>query len=135
MPVSYLPTELFTCILECIHPDERQGAAASLLIALPRTPVPRYHIFQNGIRIKTDTRVVLFEKYLRDFPDDIALIRVFSLEAWSLDADVAINAIRKLTALERLTIYVGPNFAPEHLEELLERPFASLKYLAIRFRP
>lgn len=62
-------------------------------------------------------------------------MRSFALETWTVDADILVNLLSILTRLRRITLFVGPNFAPEHLEEILEKPRGGLLYLSLQFRP
>jgi hypothetical protein len=57
------------------------------------------------------------------------------MEAWVVDADVAIYLIRMLPTLKSLLIFVRTNFAPEHMKDLFTKPMTMLKNLNIRFRP
>ncbi|KAI0027962.1 hypothetical protein K488DRAFT_90257 [Vararia minispora EC-137] len=133
--LQHLPSELYAAILDRVPPEDVQHTNATLAIAAPRSPVPRIHTF-NETRLRTADRVTLFCSYVRGAaPDELARIRRFSLETWTVDADVVVNALRRLTSVERLCLFIGSSFAPEHTEELVERPFERLRFLSIRFRP
>ncbi|KAI0319037.1 hypothetical protein OF83DRAFT_1170555 [Amylostereum chailletii] len=132
--IPQLPAELFAAILEQVPQVDLQHTTAALIRALPRSPVPRYFLFLH-IRLKTAEKVVQFGRYLRTYKEDAKLVNKFSLEAWTVDANVAVNLILQLPNLEWLSLFVGPNFAPEHLEELFEKPMIGLKFLSLRFRP
>lgn len=51
------------------------------------------------------------------------------------DSDVLVNILNELQHLKSIVINVGPLFAPEHLEELVEKPRNNLETLALRFNP
>ena len=67
--------------------------------------------------------------------DESHWVKEFSLETWSVDADVVVNLVALLSRLSTITLFVGPNFAPEHTEEMLEEPREALSYVSLRFRP
>ncbi|THH04429.1 hypothetical protein EW146_g10179, partial [Bondarzewia mesenterica] len=132
--LANLPPELYTAILDFIPSIELQYATLSLRRALPFSPVPEYHMFYH-VRLTNAKNVVLFLKRIRGAKDCVSLTKKFSMEAWEVDADVVINVIRMLPNLIWLSLFVGCNFAPEHMEELFEKPMISLKFLSLRFRP
>jgi hypothetical protein len=133
--LAHLPSELYAAILDHVPPADIQHTNAALAIAIPRSPVPRTHIF-NDIRLRSAERVALFARYVRSAPPaELARVRRFALEAWTVDADLVVNALRALTSVERLTLYIGPSFAPEHTEDLVARPKSKLIHLSMRFRP
>ena len=72
---------------------------------------------------------------LRGRLDEPCWVKEFSLETWSVDADVVVNLVALLSRLSTITLFVGPNFAPEHMEEMLEKPRETLSYISLRFRP
>lgn len=72
---------------------------------------------------------------LRGRLEEPSWIKIFSLETWIVDAEVVVNLMALLSQLSRITLFVGPNFAPEHLEEMLKKPRETLRYISLRFRP
>lgn len=132
--LCHLPTELYSYILDHVPEQYLQHTAAAFCLALPRAPIPQYHAF-SYIRLTRAEQVVQLSRRLREVPEYRAQPTTFSLETWNVDADVAINLIRTLTRLKSLTLFIGPNWAPEHLEELFEKPIKGLKNVSLRFRP
>ena len=139
-----LPTELYESILSHVPSSELQQTLLSVTRAIPLSPVPISHLF-HSIRITYPARAVLLYRRLRprnrnstdlsgnNAPD---LVKEFSVECWSVDADVIVNLVHLLPKLQTLNIWIGPDsFTPEHLEELFLKPFLELKYLSLRFRP
>jgi hypothetical protein len=84
--------------------------------------------------------VQLYQR-LRSLPGALAIpwVRELSLETWTVDADVVVNLVRLLqidtARVTTLSLFIGPNFAPEHLAEMFGRPIPHLRYISIRFRP
>lgn len=66
-------------------------------------------------------------------------IKEFSLETWRADAEVVINVLALVLleeeCLRTLSLYIGPNFSPEHLEEMFRRTNVGVRCLNLRFRP
>ena len=138
-----LPTELYESILSHVPSSELQQTLLSVTRAIPLSPVPVSHLF-HSIRITYPARAVHLYRRLRPRRNDAELsgnnaanfVKEFSVECWSVDADVIVNLIHLLPKLQTLNIWIGPdNFTPEHLEELFLKPFLELKYLSLRFRP
>lgn len=129
-----LPPEVYSGILEHVPRDERQQTTLSLTRAIPRSPVPLHHLFEY-IRLKSAESVVQLYRRLRGCLEEPRWIKELSLETWSVDADVVVNLMALLSQLSRITLFIGPNFAPEHLEEMLEKPREALDYISLRFRP
>ena len=140
-----LPTELYESILSHVPSSELQQTLLSVTRAIPLSPVPISHLF-HSIRITYPARAVHLHRRLRprkrndnsDLSGNNAadFVKEFSVECWSVDAEVIVNLVQLLPKLQRLNIWVGPDsFTPEHLEELFLRPFLELKYLSLRFRP
>ena len=134
-----LPTELYESILSHVPSSELQQTLLSVTRAIPLSPVPISHLF-HCIRITYPARAVNLYRRLR--PRNLSgnnaadFVKEFSVECWSVDAEVIVNLLHLLPKLQRLNIWVGPdNFTPEHLEELFLKPFLELKYLSLRFRP
>ncbi|KAI0756577.1 hypothetical protein C8Q80DRAFT_1129401 [Daedaleopsis nitida] len=136
MPLSLdsLPVELILAIVAQIEPDDIQRSLLSLSRAIPRSGVSVFLLFEK-IRLTRQEQVFQLYRRLHDAPEDAARVRVFILECWTVDADVFVNLMALLPALVRLVIYVGPNFAPEHLEEIFHNPREGLKFVSMRFRP
>ena len=139
-----LPTELYESILNHVPSSELQQTLLSLTRAIPLSPVPISYLF-HSIRITYPARAVRLYRRLRpskrnntDLSENKAadLVKEFSVECWSVDADVIVNLVHLLPKLQTLNIWIGPDsFTPEHLEELFLKPFLGLKYLSLRFRP
>lgn len=132
--LAELPPELYDGILVHLPRDERQQATLSLTRAIPRSPVPLHHLFEC-IRLKSAESVVQLYRRLRGRLEEPCWVKEFSLEAWSVDADVVVNLMALLSRLTAIALFVGPNFAPEHMEEVLEKPRETLSYISLRFRP
>jgi hypothetical protein len=139
-----LPTELYESILSHVPSSELQQTLLSVTRAIPLSSVPISHLF-HSIRITYPARAVRLYRRLRprkrnntDLSGNKAadFVKEFSVECWSVDADVIVNLVHLLPKLQTLNIWIGPdNFTPEHLEELFLKPFLELKYLSLRFRP
>lgn len=144
MSFDQLPTELYESIFSYIPSSELQQTLLSVTRAIPLSPVPISRLF-HSIRITYPARAVRLYRRLRtgkrnstDLSGSEAadLVKEFSIECWSVDADVIVNLVQLLPKLRTLNIWIGPdNFTPEHLEELFLKPFLGLKYLSLRFRP
>ena len=129
-----LPPELSTAILRNIPSTLLQQTVLSLTRALPLSPIPEYHLFTH-IHLKHADQVVKLNRRLRNSTDDASWVRELTLETWTVDADVVVNLIHSLSKVTDLTLFVGPNFAPEHLQEIFEVPMADLRSVSLRFRP
>ena len=139
-----LPSELYESILSHVPSSELQQTLLSVTRAIPLSPVPISHLF-HSIRITYPARAVHLYRRLRpreknnsDLSGNNAadLVKEFSIECWSVDAEIIVNLIHLLPKLQMLNIWVGPDsFTPEHLEELFLKPFLELKRLSLRFRP
>lgn len=129
-----LPPELYSAIFAHVEPDDLQSSVLALSRAILRSPVPTYRLFEH-VRLKHPESVFLLYRRIRKDAETAALIRGFSLETWTVDADIVVNILVLLPRLEELKLFVGPNFAPEHLEELFQKPREGLNFLSLRFRP
>ncbi|KAH7885994.1 hypothetical protein F5I97DRAFT_1809443 [Phlebopus sp. FC_14] len=129
-----LPAEIYSAILVQLPRDERQRTVLSLIRAIPRSPVPLYHLFES-ISLNSAQSVVQLYRRLRASADEARWVQELALETWTVDADVVVNLLGVLPRLSGISLFVGPNFAPEHLEELLAKPREGLRYLSLRFRP
>ncbi|KAF8560163.1 hypothetical protein OG21DRAFT_1401545 [Imleria badia] len=129
-----LPPEIYDGILAHVPRDERQQTSLSLTRAIPRSPVPLHHLFEC-IRLKSAESVVQLYRRLRGRLEEPRWVQEFSLETWNVDADVVVNLVALFSRLSMIALFVGPNFAPEHMEEMLEKPREALSYISLRFRP
>ncbi len=131
--ITDLPPELHCAILDQADEDSLQVTALSLSRALPYSHIPKYYFFRH-IRLKQAQQVIRLESHLRKSPEDAAIVETFALWCWAVDADVFVNLLARLPKLCALTLFIGPNFAPEHLEDLFETPRLTLQRLSLRFR-
>lgn len=129
-----LPPELYSAIFVQVEPDDLQSSVLALSRAIPRSPVPIYHLFEH-VRLKRPHSVFSLYRRIRGDTDTAALIKNFSLETWTVDADVVLNLVSLLPKLRGLKLFIGPSFSPEHLEELFDKPQENLQYISLRFRP
>lgn len=130
-----LPAEIYSSILDHIPLVLRQENTLALIRAIPRSPIPRHHLWEC-IRIIRPSRIYPIHRYLRSAPLDVSFVKNLSLETWSPDADVLINFVRFLSPrLATLNLWIGPTFSPEHMEDLLLKPFPELRKLNLRFKP
>ncbi|KAG6333897.1 hypothetical protein ID866_5182 [Astraeus odoratus] len=129
-----LPAEIYAAILAQAPTDERQQTTLSLTRAIPRSPVPLHYLFET-VSLKAADNVFQLYRRLRGCTQDVRWVRSFSLKTWTVDADIVVNLVSILPCIERMTLFIGPSFAPEHLEEMLEKPREGLRYLSLRFRP
>lgn len=141
-PSSYrrltdLPPELYYDILEFIPKHELQRTTAALLRAIPRSPVPRHCLFRY-VRLTYPGQIIRLYQKLRREKEFVPLIESFILETWTVDADSVVNLMQLLVWLGRtkeVRMFVGPNFTPEHLEDIFKTPWLNLQLLSLRFRP
>lgn len=129
-----LPIELYYAILSHIPAWDMQPTVLALTRAAPRTAIPSHLIFEY-IRLKHGEQVIQLYQRLRKSPEDANRVRHFVLECWTVDADVIVNLMALLHNLKELTLFIGPNFTPEHLEDMFKNPKDSLKSISLRFRP
>jgi hypothetical protein len=136
MPVSLrsLPPELYTEIFINLPTSSLQQTVLSLTRALPFSPIPEYHLFTH-IHLKHPDQVVQLHRRLRKAIEDTSWVRELALETWTVDADVLVNLIVILPEVIGLTLFIGPNFAPEHLQAIFEKPRPTLRFISLRFRP
>ena len=132
--LKLLPSELYTAILLNVPANLLQQTVLSLTRALPFSPIPEYHLFTH-IHLKHADQVVQLYRRLRKATDDASWVKELALETWTVDADVVVNLIDILPKVVYLTLFIGPNFAPEHLEEIFEVPRPDLQFISLRFRP
>ncbi|EIN13856.1 hypothetical protein PUNSTDRAFT_129524 [Punctularia strigosozonata HHB-11173 SS5] len=130
-----LPSELYSAICQHLPPSSRHESVLSLVRAIPRSPVPRRHLWEC-LRLTRARQVFPLYRHLRNARSDAALVWWISVEIWNVDADVLVNFLRLLVRTVRtLSMFIGPTFAPEHMEELLAEPFPELRRFTLRFRP
>jgi hypothetical protein len=154
MSFETLPPELYDTIFCHVPTAKLQETVLATTRAIPFACVSDHHLFRC-IHLRAPEQAILLYRRLRNGRNlkhaasaDVAAtsltereqtagwVREFSLETWSVDAEIVINLIRLLPNLQALTIWVGPSsFAPEHLEGLFSKPLLGLRYLALRFRP
>lgn len=134
--MSSLPPEIYSVVLGHVPPLDLQKTTHSLSAALPYYSEYLCHqyLFQH-INIATAGQAVRLYLHLRANPHRIVRIQSFSLSSWSVDADVLVSLIRLVPDVQEISLRIGINFAPEHLDELFQRPMMSLKFLGLRFRP
>jgi hypothetical protein len=145
MSFETLPAELYDAIFYQVPAAALQDTVLATTRAIPLAPVPVHHLFRC-VRLRHSEQAALLYRRLRKRTADASSlaerkqtaewVKEFSLETWSVDAEVVINLVRLLPNLQAVTIWVGPSsFAPEQLEELFSNPLPGLRYLALRFRP
>lgn len=131
-----LPAELYTAILEQFNGtvQERQHSIASLICAIPRSPVPDTLLYER-IHLSHRRQPFLLYRTLWKRRHDADRIQSFSYECWAADADHVVNLVGLMSNLEEMILWSGPDFAPENLEDMFRRPRTTLKRLSLRFRP
>ncbi|KDQ63148.1 hypothetical protein JAAARDRAFT_29150 [Jaapia argillacea MUCL 33604] len=133
--LSSLPPELYTAIFNQAEPEHLQSTVLALSRTLPTHPVPVYHIFEC-IRLHQPQRVVQLERRLRTGLDERLWVKEFSLESWIVDPDVLINLIKPLPNLCRLSLFIGPSWGPDHLDDLFDGSrWPELRFLSLKFKP
>lgn len=137
MPQSFLdnlPAELYTAIFSHIPAETLQQDVLALTRAIPRSSVPIYHLFEH-IRLKEARQIIQLYRRLRNATDEKNWVKDFGVMTWTVDADVLVNLLGILPRISSLLLFVGPNFAPEHLEDIFHKPRQDLRFLSLRFRP
>lgn len=129
-----LPGELLHDIVSHFDQADFKQSLVSLSKAIPRSPVPTYLLFEK-IHLTRGEQVFQLYRRLRHAPVDAARVREFAFESWNADADIFVNLMALLPSLTSLKVYIGPSFAPEHMEEIFQRPREQLRFLSMRFRP
>lgn len=129
-----LPPEIYSSTLDQLRPRHLQHTTYNLIRAIPRSPVPSYHLFKH-LRLNATRKVILLHSIIRSNPNVATLVQSLSMEDWSADPDVVLNFIRTLKDFRSFELFVGPTYAPEHLQELFDSPFGRLEYISLRFRP
>ncbi|KAI0673562.1 hypothetical protein C8Q78DRAFT_1119415 [Trametes maxima] len=129
-----LPGELLYDIVLHFDEDHFHQSLCALSRAIPRSPVPT-HLLYDKIRLTRREQLFQLYRHVRISPKDGERVREFSFESWAADADIFVNLLALMPSLTYLKIFIGPDFAPEHLEEIFEKPRIHLRYLSMRFRP
>lgn len=134
--LALLPAELYTAIFEQFDGTlaERTQAILALIRAIPRSPVPDTLLFER-VHLTRPKQAFLLYRRLREAPHDASRVRFFVYECWSADAQSVVNVLKLLRNLEEMSTWFGPDFAPEHVEEIFSNPRTTLKRLWLRFRP
>ena len=146
MSLATLPGELYTAIIQHLEPSYWTEVMLTLSRVLPFAPIPIQLLF-HSIRIRRSRQAVALLLRLRkslDTPCDpeesidpcASWVKEFSIQTWTVDADVVIDIVRLLPNLSSLNVRIGPrNISPEHLEQLFQEPIGMLMQLSLRFRP
>lgn len=119
--LSTIPPELYSAIINQVPPQHVLQTVVSLSRALPRSPVPQHHLFEF-IYIRHAPQVFRFYRRLRLSPLEASWVNEFALETWSVDAQLVVNLLKLLRRIHRLSLWIGPTFAPEHLEVSNKHP-------------
>ncbi|OJT08972.1 hypothetical protein TRAPUB_106 [Trametes pubescens] len=119
--LDVLPGELLYDIVLHFDQDSFKQSLLALSRAIPRSPVPTFLLFEK-IHLEHGDQVFKLYRRLRHASEDAARVREFSFESWIVDADIFVNLMALLPSLTSLKMYIGPNFAPEHLEEIFQPP-------------
>ncbi|KAJ7109796.1 hypothetical protein C8R44DRAFT_263075 [Mycena epipterygia] len=135
-PLRSLPSELYSSIIEQFAPEDLQQSILALTRVLPYAPIPLHHLFQQITFKRSEQARHLTRRLLKPDGETVSLyVQELSLDEWTVDAEVMVNLLRKLSKLRSLSLCIGTNFAPEHLKIIFERPRPDLQYLSLRFRP
>lgn len=134
MQLDGLPAELYSAIISHLPANSFQQDVLSLTRAIPRSPVPIHHLFER-IRIKHAQQILQLHRRLRNASDERNWVKDFGIVTWTVDADALVNLLEILPRISSLLLFVGPNFAPEHLEGIFHEPREDLRFLSLRFRP
>ncbi|KAG2159619.1 uncharacterized protein EDB93DRAFT_1244411 [Suillus bovinus] len=129
-----LPAELYSAIIRHLPADSFQQDVLALTRAIPRSPVPTRPLFER-IHLKHAQQIVQLYSRLRNTHDERNWVKDFGIVTWTVDADVLVNLLGILPRISSFLLFVGPNFAPEHLEEIFNKPREDLRFLSLRFRP
>lgn len=134
MQLDGLPGELYSAIISHLPADSVQQDVLALTRAIPRSPVPIHHLFER-IHLKHAQQIVQLYRRLRNATNERNWVKDFGIVTWTVDADVLVNLLGILPRISSLLLFVGPNFAPEHLEEIFHGPREDLRSLSLRFCP
>lgn len=134
MQLDELPAELYAAIISHLPADSLQQDVLALTRVCPRSPVPTHSLFEH-IRLKHAQQTVQLYRRLHNATDERKWVKNFGIVTWTVDADVLVNLLEILPSISSLLLFVGPSFAPEHLEEIFHKPREDLRFLSLRFRP
>ncbi|KAG2154611.1 hypothetical protein DEU56DRAFT_370959 [Suillus clintonianus] len=134
MQLDELPAELYAAIISHLPADSLQQDVLALTRVCPRSPVPTHSLFEH-IRLKHAQQIVQLYRRLHNATDERKWVKDFGIVTWTVDADVLVNLLEILPSISSLLLFVGPSFAPEHLEEIFHKPREDLRFLSLRFRP
>jgi hypothetical protein len=137
--LAHLPTELYSAIvhhLEIDSRDDREFSRSMLALsrAIPRAPLALDALFRQIVIRTPQQAQMLFMRLTRD-STPASQVKLFRYECFEADADIVISLLKLLQSITDLTLVLGPNFAPEHLEKLFSSPRTNLESLSLRFRP
>lgn len=133
--LDQLPAELYAAVVDHLCPgQERQSSLASLLLAIPRSPVSD-HLLYEEIYLTHRKQAPLLYRTLRQRKGDALRVRVFSYHCWQADAPQVVNVVSLLKNVRHLSLWIGTDFSPEDLEEMFDKPRDDLLLLSLRFRP
>jgi hypothetical protein len=124
MSIALIPPELYALITRQIDERDLQQSLLALSRALPSTPIPLDLLFERvTITRGSEQAIQLTRRLLQPDGEDAAThVQHFCLQdEWTIDAEVTVNLLRKLPNLRSLSLCIGTNFAPEHLEAILKR--------------
>ncbi|CAG7853736.1 SubName: Full=Uncharacterized protein {ECO:0000313/EMBL:CCA69983.1} [Serendipita indica DSM 11827] len=137
--LDQLPEELYQAILESIDDDkERKSVAIALIRSIPRSPVPRRFLYYQ-VNLSTSENVLTFYHHLRSCggvaSKEASWVHSLHSESWTVDAQILANVLELVPNLGHLSIHVGATFAPEHVDDIFQRPRPALRTLNIVFKP
>ncbi|SCZ99070.1 BZ3500_MvSof-1268-A1-R1_Chr7-1g09382 [Microbotryum saponariae] len=148
-----LPVELLEYILLMLSRTDLQPTTLAVIKACFRMSLLSSALLLRHLRITRPGQAAQCLAKLRQQPRWPALVRTAVVECWSFhcmeylsdricyrnrdDPQLIINLVAALPVLTSLRMTIGPMFAPDHLEEMLERPTfrASIQQLWLRFNP
>lgn len=126
--------ELVSVIVDHIEDADIQTSVPSLMRVFPRSYFPLSRFFES-ITLRRPEQLVHLHRRLRGPHSDARFVRELRLQSWKADAEVVSNLLDVLDDLKFLAFSVGPNFAPDVLQRIMERQRDGLETLMIRFRP
>ena len=137
--LAYLPAELYDVIVTYLEQDADdyrlfRKSLLALSRAIPRASLSVEPLFRRII-LYTPIQARLLLARLDHDSNLAELVETFVYECFDADPDVIVGLLNKLQSVTDLTLFMGPNFTPEHLEELFASPRTILKSLSLRFRP
>ncbi|CCA69983.1 hypothetical protein PIIN_03923 [Serendipita indica DSM 11827] len=137
--LDQLPEELYQAILESIDDDkERKSVAIALIRSIPRSPVPRRFLYYQ-VNLSTSENVLTFYHHLRSCggvaSKEASWVHSLHSESWTVEAQILANVLELVPNLGHLSIHVGATFAPEHVDDIFQRPRPALRTLNIVFKP